>query len=133
MRRASNQHARARPPEQALLLCEVVVLRLRTSNVKRFRGGLVFKAHRLLYHPTLSLRVIAFVEGYKAYRGPSLIRNSPPLGTYSSIYLGPCGGPSGGAVSYERGTPVPNRAGDDSLSSVIPVVWVPGLGFRVEG
>ena len=27
-------------------------------NVKRFRGGLVFKAHRLLYHPTLGLRVI---------------------------------------------------------------------------
>ena len=27
-------------------------------NVKRFRGGLVFKAHRLLYHPTLGSRVI---------------------------------------------------------------------------
>ena len=27
-------------------------------NVQRFRGGLVFKAHRLLYHSTLSLRVI---------------------------------------------------------------------------
>ena len=27
-------------------------------NVKRFRGGLVFKAHRLLYHSTLGLRVI---------------------------------------------------------------------------
>jgi len=26
--------------------------------VKRFRGGLVFKAHRLLYHPTLGLREI---------------------------------------------------------------------------
>ena len=26
--------------------------------VKRFRGGLVFKAHRLVYHPTLGLRVI---------------------------------------------------------------------------
>jgi len=26
--------------------------------VKRFRGGLVFKAHRLLYHLTLSWRVI---------------------------------------------------------------------------
>ena len=32
--------------------------RLRLSNVKRFRGGLVFKAHRLLYHSTLGLRVI---------------------------------------------------------------------------
>ena len=27
-------------------------------NVKRFRGGLVFKAHRLLYHSTLGLGVI---------------------------------------------------------------------------
>jgi len=26
--------------------------------VKRFRGGLVFKAHRLVYHSTLSSRVI---------------------------------------------------------------------------
>ena len=26
-------------------------------NVKRFRGGLVCKAHRLLYHSTLGLRV----------------------------------------------------------------------------
>ena len=26
-------------------------------NVQRFRGGLVFKAHRLLYHSTLGLRV----------------------------------------------------------------------------
>jgi len=27
-------------------------------NVKRFRGGLVFKAHRLMYHSTLGSRVI---------------------------------------------------------------------------
>ena len=27
-------------------------------NVKRFRGGLVFEAHRLAYHSTLGLRVI---------------------------------------------------------------------------
>ena len=27
-------------------------------NVKPFRGGLVFKAHRLVYHSTLGLRVI---------------------------------------------------------------------------
>jgi len=27
-------------------------------NVKRFRGGLVLKAHRLLYHSTLGSRVI---------------------------------------------------------------------------
>jgi len=29
-----------------------------TENVQRFRGGLVFKAHRSLYHSTLGLRVI---------------------------------------------------------------------------
>jgi len=29
-----------------------------SRNVKRFPGGLVFKAHRLLYHSTLGLRVI---------------------------------------------------------------------------
>ena len=27
-------------------------------NVKRFRGGLVFKAHRLVYHSTLGWRII---------------------------------------------------------------------------
>jgi len=27
-------------------------------NVKRFRGGLVFKGHRLLHHSTLGVRVI---------------------------------------------------------------------------
>ena len=29
-----------------------------SGPVQRFRGGLVFKAHRLLYHSTLGLRVI---------------------------------------------------------------------------
>ena len=28
------------------------------GNVQRFRGGLVFKAHRLVYHSTIGLRVI---------------------------------------------------------------------------
>jgi len=27
-------------------------------HLQRFRGGLVFKAHRLLYHSTLGIRVI---------------------------------------------------------------------------
>jgi len=31
---------------------------LLSRNVNRFRGGLVFKAHRLVYHSTLGLRVI---------------------------------------------------------------------------
>ena len=33
-------------------------LQLRSRNVKRLRGGFVFKAHGLLYHSTLGLRVI---------------------------------------------------------------------------
>jgi len=32
--------------------------RLLHRNVNRFRGGLVFKAYRLVYHPTLGLRVM---------------------------------------------------------------------------
>jgi len=31
--------------------------RMNSPHVQRFRGGLVFKAHRLLYHSTLGLRV----------------------------------------------------------------------------
>jgi len=33
-------------------------LQLLRRNVMRFRGGLVFKAHRLLYHSTLGWRVL---------------------------------------------------------------------------
>ena len=32
--------------------------RIGRRNVQRFRGGLVFEAHRLLYHSILGLRVI---------------------------------------------------------------------------
>ena len=39
--------------------CRVLNFRkLLHRNVQRFRGGLVFKAHRRLYHSTLGLRVI---------------------------------------------------------------------------
>ena len=101
--------------------------------MKRFRGGLVFKAHRLLHHSTLGLRVIKKkktcvtfqddlplvdqrFKGFRAFpgkecldqvsscRGTSLIRNRLPLGPWSSI--GSSGALRGGAVSYERGTPV---------------------------
>jgi len=46
----------------------------------RFRGGLVFKAHRLLHHSTLGLRVI------KKKKNPKLARptgNSSPATTHS--------------------------------------------------
>jgi len=39
-------------------------------NVQRFRGGLVFKAHGLLYHSTLGWRVMSCVTQRKA-QGPS--------------------------------------------------------------
>ena len=59
-------------------------------HLKRFRGGLVFEAHRLVYHSTLGLRVglgltmvavlstarrvrlheVALVQGYLAYKKP---------------------------------------------------------------
>ena len=42
--------------QTALVLQERQVLLHR--NVQRFQGGLVFKAHRLLCHSTLALRVI---------------------------------------------------------------------------
>ena len=38
------------------------------GNVKRFRGGLVFKAHRLVYHSTLGLRVITKKKKKKRFR-----------------------------------------------------------------
>ena len=41
-----------------------------------FRGGLVYKAHRLVYHSTPGLRVID--KKKKKDAGTSLIRNSPP-------------------------------------------------------
>ena len=71
-------------------------------HVKRSRGGLVFKAHRLLHHPTLGSSVIKKEKKMgptrtcirkrklthpdvvlKVYRGTSLIRNSLLLGPYS--------------------------------------------------
>ena len=71
--------------------------------MKRFRGGLVFKAHRLVYHSTLGLRVIkkknilptfspALAEmvlsmGRGMYMGTSLIRNRAALGPYSRTIL----------------------------------------------
>ena len=43
-----------RMPLKEALLVEQLLRR----NVNRFRGGLVLKAHRLVYHSTLGLRVI---------------------------------------------------------------------------
>ena len=73
-----------------------------------------------VYHSTLGLRVIkkkkkvkgwGFREDSPAhpYRGISLIRNSAPLGPYSRTMPRALWKLGGGAVSYERGTPAPDR------------------------
>jgi len=56
-------------------------------NVQRFRGGLVFKAHRLLYHSTLGLRVtkcVREVGASGAGLGRSEVSASPQSGSKSS-------------------------------------------------
>ena len=45
-----------------------------SRNVERFRGVLVFEAHRLLYHSTLGFRVIK--EKKKVLTGGSLVELS---------------------------------------------------------
>ena len=106
------------------------------GNVQRFRGGLVFKAHRLLYRSTpgsiviqkkkrhVTLRIVGQPERGRARaltrvgracgqfyicdcRGTSLIRNSTPLGPYSRTMPMALGGPyGGGSISDERGNPI---------------------------
>jgi len=63
-------------------------------NLKRFRGGLVFKGYRLVYHSTLGLRVIKMKKKERSVAGGSdggydqaddlqgylAHRNPPPLG-----------------------------------------------------
>ena len=40
-----------------------------SRKVVRFRGGLVFKAHRLLYHSTLGLRKIKKNKSWETWAG----------------------------------------------------------------
>ena len=46
-------------------------------NVQRFRGGLVFKAHRLVYHSTLGLRVITKKKRRTSWSSPSARASTP--------------------------------------------------------
>ena len=48
-----------------------IIVRVDDNDQVRFRGGLVFKAHRLLYHSTLSLRVIKCVIDSPLMGGPA--------------------------------------------------------------
>ena len=56
-------------------------------NVKRFQGGIVPKAHRLLYHSTLGLRVIKKIKR----RDRRWIRTGPPRDDANAKRLRPMG------------------------------------------
>ena len=64
-------------------------------NVNRFRGGLVFKAHRLVYYSTLGLRVIKEKKREEKRNGQGVHRQimSVRQGVYRQIVLCPekCG------------------------------------------
>ena len=80
--------------------------------VNRLRRGLVFKAHRLLYYSTLGLRVVRRRRfktvkdnsGLDFRKKVSVVPSS--LGVHFDVPLAPTVGSRGGAVSYERDTPV---------------------------
>jgi len=100
--------------------------RFRVSNVQRFRGGLVFKAHRLVYHSTLGLRVIKKKKacqgsGTKSTTWSSSSRQTTPssrLGAYELVQGGPFDG-GGWRVENVRCT--------------VYGVRVQGAGCRVQG
>jgi len=54
--------------------------------VKRFRGGLVFKAHRLLYHSTLGLRVIKKKKSPYYVALPSWVPTPVPAGNLGWLH-----------------------------------------------
>ena len=59
-----------RSPDSGNLQCSARGVKMAICrNVKRFRGGLVFKAHRLVYHSTLGLRVIKKRKNLRSRRG----------------------------------------------------------------
>jgi len=64
--------------------------------VKRFQGGIVFKAHRLVYPSTLGLRVI---ENKKKFRGGGFLGNLA-LGAFGVFDSG----------LFGRGQHLPNEA-----------------------
>ena len=57
----SGVRTQTHPRVLGIVVCEAPSRRVKAlirRNVKRFRGGLLFKARRLVYHSTLGLRVI---------------------------------------------------------------------------
>jgi len=57
-------------------------------NVQRFRGGLVFKAHRLLYHSTLGLRIIKKREEKLGFEESRRVARAARGGCFFSGQLG---------------------------------------------
>ena len=53
--------------------------------MKRFRGGLVFQTHRLLYHSTLGLRAI---NKKKRSDAKSVVASEPALGLRVFLRVG---------------------------------------------
>jgi hypothetical protein len=62
--------------------------------------------HELLATCRAHMYCIFFAWYTTKYMGTSLIKNAPPEDPTVARCLEPCGGPRGGAVSHERGTPV---------------------------
>ena len=94
--------------------------------MQRFRGGLVFKAHGLLHHSTLGLRVtrkkkkvkvrtragrgVAFHRGAHTHSPKGYLaheKHSPPRTLQWDHAYGPTMVLGGGVVSYEWSTPAP--------------------------
>ena len=69
-----------RPVRQDRFLRGVEIRR----SVKRFPRGLIFKAHRLLYHSTLGLREVKKVE----IQGPGLKASISPPSYHANPYVG---------------------------------------------
>ena len=76
--------------------------------------------------PSLSLSLPFFLSlSTVVCMGDWLMTNRILLVTYDSPYLGPCGGPGrggvwGGALSYERGSPVASECQQRALGKTLP-------------
>jgi hypothetical protein len=108
----------------------------RKYNVKGFKDvflEVTFKEKSLKLFELFPFRLEADLSARRAvqepYRGTSLTRYRLPLGPKSGICIGSYGAPRGGAVSYERGTPVrrePTPHPSSKLpkpSTLIPKPW----------
>ena len=75
-----------------------------TMDVQRFRGGLVFKAHRLLYHSTQGLRVITKKKKSPPAKTRCLTPAQSPTPAALRSRRGSHAGHGGGALSSKYGS-----------------------------